>query len=184
MRIMRQFGPLVTLVLGIYLMFAAPFFHLNPPQLPAGMVGKSYTGGPLFVQGGGQCPRNYSSVRVVGGALPPGLYLSPAGQFAGAPVEPGRWEFVVRVENGCGWSDQPMTLEVIGSPVLLANPASLDFRVAPGQSTPPTWIQVSGNSPGQAYEVNSTAPWLRARARTGRTPGMGRHSPQTWWMWK
>ena len=66
-----------------------------------------------------------------------------------------------------------MTLEVIGSPVLLANPASLDFRVAPGQSTPPTWIQVSGNTPGQAYEVNSTAPWLRARARTGRTPGMG-----------
>ena len=159
--------------LSVIPVLAAPAFHLNPPRLPDAIVGKVYTGGPLVVEGGGQCPRNTPTVRVVTGALPPGMYLSPAGQFGGAPMEAGRYELVVRVENGCGWSDQLMTLEVTGAPILLANPAALEFRVSPGQAVSPSTIQVSSSSPDIAYSVESSAPWLRARPRLGRTPAAG-----------
>ena len=165
-------GPL-PLFLGLMPLFASPAFHVNPPRLPDGTMGKSYTGGPLVVEGGGQCPRNYLSVRVVGGALPPGMYLSGAGQFGGTPMEAGRYEFVVRVENGCGWSDQAMTLEVAGRPAMFATPAALEFRAALGQALAPSAVQISSNRDGVPYTVDSTAPWLRARARAGRTPGAG-----------
>ena len=154
-------------------LLSAPVFHVNPPKLPDAMAGKVYAGGPLVVQGGGQCPRNELSVRLVGGGLPPGMYLSAAGEFGGLPMEAGRYEFVVRVENGCGWSDQSMTLEVIGAPIMLANPAALEFRVVPGQAVAPAAIQVSSNREGQPYTVESSAPWLRARPRAGRTPSNG-----------
>ncbi len=152
---------------------SAPVFHVNQPRLPDAMAGKVYAGGPLVVQGGGQCPRNELSVRLVGGALPPGMYLSAAGEFGGLPMEAGRYEFVVRVENACGWSDQSMTLEVIGAPIMLANPAALEFRVIAGQAVAPAVIQVSSNRPGQPYTVDSSAPWVRARPRAGRTPSNG-----------
>ena len=159
--------------LGLIPLLASPAFHVNPPRLPDGLMGKSYTGGPLVVEGGGQCPRNYLSVRVVGGALPPGMYLSGAGQFGGTPMESGRFEFVVRVENGCGWSDQAMTLEIAGQPAMFATPTLLEFRVPLGQAIRPAAIQVSSNRDGIPYTVDSTAPWLRARARAGRTPAAG-----------
>jgi hypothetical protein len=171
--IMCTFGWLLPLCLGALPLLAAPVFHVNPPRLPDATVGKAYTGGPLLLQGGGECPRNIPSVRVVAGSLPSGIYLSPGGQFGGGPLEAGRFEFVVRVENGCGWSDQPMAIEVTGSPVLLANPAALEFRVAQGQAVAPASVQVSGNSPGIAYTAESEAAWVRARARAGRTPGVG-----------
>lgn len=170
MPLMRSLAIAALAVLGSFPLLSAPSFHVNPPQLAPATVGKAYTGGPLMVSGGGQCPRNYSSVRLVGGALPPGLYLSPAGDFVGAPMEPGRFEFVVRVENGCGWSDQMLTLEVAGAPILLANPSSLQFRILPGQRVAPAVLQVSANVPGTPYTVSSSAPWIRAQARAGRIP--------------
>lgn len=154
-------------------LFSAPVFHVNQPRLPDAMAGKVYAGGPLVVEGGGQCPRNQLWVRLVGGALPAGMYLSAAGQFGGLPMEAGSYEFVVRVENGCGWSDQALTLEVVGAPIMLANPAALEFRVAAGQPVAPAAIQVSSNRAGQPYTVDSSAPWLRARPRAGRTPASG-----------
>ena len=152
---------------------AAPVFHVNQPRLPDAMAGKVYAGGPLVVQGGGQCPRNELSVRLVGGGLPPGMYLSAAGEFGGLPMEAGRYEFVVRVENACGWSDQSMTLDVIGAPIMLANPAALEFRVIAGQSVAPAVVQVSSNRQGQPYTVDSSESWVRARPRAGRTPANG-----------
>ncbi len=159
--------------LGTVSLLAAPVFHVNPPRLPDGTLGKAYVGGPLVLQGGGECPRNVPLVRVVGGALPAGLYLTPAGQFGGAPAEPGRHEFIVRVENACGWSDQPMSIQVTGAPFLSATPASLAFRVAGGQPVAPVSIQIASNCPDVAYSVESRTPWLRARARSGRTPPPG-----------
>ena len=165
-------GPLLFCLSSLSL-FSAPVFHVNQPRLPDAMVGKVYAGGPLVVEGGGQCPRNQLWVRLVGGTLPAGMYLSAAGQFGGLPMEAGNYEFVVRVENGCGWSDQSMTLEVVGAPIMLANPAALEFRVIAGQLVAPAAIQVSSNRAGQPYTVETSAPWLRARPRAGRTPASG-----------
>ena len=169
---MQKFVAPLALFLGVLSAPAAPVFHVNPPRLPDATVGKVYAGGPLLLQGGGQCPRNLPSVRVVAGSLPGGMYLSAAGEFGGAPSEGGRYEFVVRVENGCGWSDQPLTIEVAGPPMVFANPAALEFRVAPGQAVAPSSIQVSSTTAGLAYTAESTAPWVRVRPRMGRTPGV------------
>jgi hypothetical protein len=170
---MRKLSCGVAVWMGWLPGLAAPVFHLNPPRLPDAAVGREYTGGPLLVQGGGQCPNNAPSVRLVGGALPRGIYLSPAGQFGGAPSELGRFDFVVRVQNGCGWSDQAMTIEVGGPALLLANPAALEFRVARGQAVPPETVQISSNISGLAYTVDSSVAWVRARAKSGRTPASG-----------
>ena len=170
---MQRLAAGVLVWLGCSSGLAAPVFHLNPPRLPDATVGRAYTGGPLMVQGGGQCPTNVPSVRVVAGALPRGMYLSAGGEFGGAPAEAGRYEFIVRVQNGCGWSDQPMMLDVAGPALVLANPAALEFRVVPGQAVAPETIQVSSNVTGVAYTVDSSAPWLRARPKAGRTPAAG-----------
>lgn len=173
MRTMRKFPWPLLLCLGTLPVWANPVFHLNPSSLPAATLGKAYIGGPLVLQGGGECPRNVPLVRVVGGSLPAGIYLTPAGQFGGAPAEAGRHEFIVRVENACGWSDQPMSIDVTGAPFFSATPTSLAFRVMAGQTAAPASLQIAGNSPGLAYTVESATPWLRARARNGLTPPAG-----------
>ena len=50
---------------------------------------------------GGTTPYNWS---VVGGSLPPGLYLSPDGELSGTPTSAGTWQFTAQVTDAANGS--------------------------------------------------------------------------------
>lgn len=148
---------------------------ITPNRLPLATLGKAYAGGPLVAYGGGPCPQNSISMRVVAGTLPDGLTLTPSGNFYGVAQSPGMYQFVVRAENACSWVDREFTLEVGGAAAIQVNPSALEFRVTEGQPLPGNVsLRVSSNPPGQAYTLEpSGADWMEARSRGGATPGRG-----------
>jgi len=153
----------------------AAAIDLTPNRLPPATLGKPYQGGPLVAYGGGPCPRNSISMRVVAGELPEGLTLTPSGNFFGAAQSPGTYQFVVRAENACSWADREFTLEVGGAPFLQVNPSALEFRVSQGQPLEGSvTLRVCSNPQGVAYTLEpSGAAWIEARARGGATPPPG-----------
>lgn len=67
-----------------------------PPFLcPAGIVGTPYA---VQLIGRGSC-EPYFRFTVLGGALPPGISLSPGGLLSGTPARAGSWRFRVRVQD-------------------------------------------------------------------------------------
>lgn len=86
---------------------AGPYFTISP-TLPAGVRGESYSTLLASARGTGQVTNS-----VVGGALPPGLSLSPAGLLSGTPAVAGSFSFTVRATDGAGLSaDQSFVLQV------------------------------------------------------------------------
>jgi hypothetical protein len=118
------------------------------------------------------CPRNLVSLKIIGGMLPPGIEFDASGYFQGTPVEPGRYTFVVRASNDCGFSDHQIALEVAGAPVLAVHPQAIEYTVLFGQQAlETTHLRVSSDPPDLAYSVDiPKLTWLRYHAEAGRTP--------------
>jgi hypothetical protein len=75
-----------------------PAIILSPTTLPPGMVGFFYS--QTITASGGTAPYTFS---IAGGALPPGLSLSPAtGVISGTPQAPGLFNFTVRATDAVG----------------------------------------------------------------------------------
>jgi YD repeat-containing protein len=74
------------------------------PSLPAGVVGGTYANLPL-ISSGGSAP---VLVAVTGGALPPGLVLSPSGTISGTPTEAGQywWEVTATDSSGAATTER------------------------------------------------------------------------------
>jgi hypothetical protein len=114
-------------------------------------------------------------VAVVGGGLPPGLTLSPAGFFSGEPLREGVYRFTVRAANACESMLREFVLRVDGPALLRVDPDGLSFCYRPGDPPPAAQVaRVSANWDGLAYRVEvEGAPWLSARPLRGRTPREG-----------
>lgn len=95
----------------LYLQAAAPGSG-SPVSLPEGTVGAAYV--QTLRAGGGtcsswpntlpaSCPKGvwppYGNWTVTGGAIPPGLALSPDGALSGAPTQAGAFTFTVETTN-------------------------------------------------------------------------------------
>lgn len=147
---------------------------IQPPQLPPALIGREYSGGPLFAPTP-TCAPHGTVWSVAGGQLPPGLTLSPSGSLAGSATQPGAWRFLVRVDAGCGAIDKEYVLEAIPAPVLDVRPAELRLSTVLGRAAPqPFALRVAGNQPGLAYSVRTDgSPWLAVRQRAGALPAAG-----------
>jgi hypothetical protein len=115
------------------------------------------------------------ATRIVDGALPPGVELSPRGTFDGVPTTPGTFEFTVEISDGCSARRQQRRLRVVPAPILLAEAESLEFHCPQG-ALPFSGglVRVSGSAPGHPYSVDlvfpEDKPWLAASLREGRIP--------------
>jgi hypothetical protein len=69
---------------------------------------------------------------VTEGHLPDGLALDPGGLLSGTPTDPGASHFTVAASNGEGGDiEQPLTLQVVGSPLLqLGDPGTITSTTA------------------------------------------------------
>src|SRR5215475_12411711 len=94
-------------------------------ELPVAVLNRPYGAEPLTVSGGGQCTENGPSFRVIAGALPDGLRLTPAGYWEGIPKTEGIYWFTVRVANSCQATSRVYSLRVDGMPILVASEQSL-----------------------------------------------------------
>lgn len=147
---------------------------IEPAELPLAITARDYSAGPLTITGGSRCPRQVSMVQIVGGELPPGLTLTPAGYFRGTPSEPGTYQFIVRAANDCEAVQQEYTIEVSGAPVLAVEPASVSLAVPHGSPAleDPIVVQVRSSWNGTSYSASvGDASWLRAIPVRGTTPG-------------
>jgi hypothetical protein len=146
---------------------------IEPSELPKAITGREYAAGPLTITGGSRCTRQMTMVRVTGGELPPGVELTQGGYFRGAPLEAGKYSFIVRAANECEAIQQEYAIEVTGAPVLTVEPASVNLSV--GQGSPaledPIVVQVRSSWNGTAYTANiGDASWVRAIPVRGATP--------------
>ena len=73
-----------------------PTITINPPTLPNGFVGKSYS--QQLTQTGGLNPISFGFT----GTLPTGLTLSNSGLLSGTPTVTGTFNFMVQVTDGNG----------------------------------------------------------------------------------
>ncbi|HEX9885019.1 MAG TPA: putative Ig domain-containing protein, partial [Longimicrobiales bacterium] len=78
------------------------------PELQPGFRGEAYEA-QLVATGGAGDP----SWSVGGGALPPGISLSPSGTLAGVPTAGGSFDFTVRAQGAGQAPTLPLTLEVL-----------------------------------------------------------------------
>ncbi len=67
-----------------------PVITILPTSLPGAALGVPYS--QLISASGGTAPYTFT---VSAGAVPPGLFLSPAGQLAGLPTTPGNFNFTI-----------------------------------------------------------------------------------------
>src|ERR1035441_7196869 len=138
----------------------------NPPNLPAGFAGTSYSQALTAEQYGP--PFTWS---LTGGTLPPGLALSSSGVISGLPVAAGTSMFSILVcyggtpcVDGASGASRIFTLTILpGPPRLAVTPAALPSgrpsaplndstysqNLAAGGGVPPyTWSLTSGTLPG------------------------------------
>ncbi|MBM3814383.1 MAG: hypothetical protein FJW20_22395 [Acidimicrobiia bacterium] len=143
-----------------------------PAHLPPATLGKNYSAGPLTINGGGACTQNFVAFEIAAGHLPPGVSLSRAGYFSGAPAESGAFSFLLRASNNCSATLQPYHLRVEGAPMLIVTPSQLEVEYLPGGPAPqPLHIRVASTHAGLPYRVQApTWPWLSLRQRSGVTP--------------
>ena len=86
----------------------APAVSVPVLPLPTAWVANDYAGAVTAV--GGSAPITWS---IVGGAPPPGVSLSPAGELSGVPTTPGTYDFVARAFDQRGRSaTQTLTIAV------------------------------------------------------------------------
>ncbi|MDX2033142.1 MAG: putative Ig domain-containing protein [Blastocatellia bacterium] len=144
-----------------------PTITINPPSLPNGTVGATYS--QNLTSNGGQGPYEFG---IQTGSLPPGLTITSAGTIAGTPTQAGSFSFIARTRdaNGCV-SSKPLTL-VVGCPTITIGTAALPTGVV-GEIYPHA-LTVSGGQPPYEFAIESGAlpPGLAmsAAGKFGGTP--------------
>src|SRR5581483_3552187 len=128
----------------------------------------------LAAYGAARCPAGDVSFSVEGD-LPPGLGMTGLGQITGVPAKIGVYTFLVRAADSCSAIIKPLRIFVTGAPILIVPAATLEFRVPRGGPAPePQAVSVSSNWPDLPYYIEySDVHWLRAVARSARTPKQG-----------
>ena len=96
---------------------AVPVF-VTPSNLPTGTAGVAYVAVQIEATGA-------TAYSVVGGALPGGLDLSPAGLLDGTPGAAGLYNFIVRATNASGHAERTFNLDVVGA---YTNPPAFTVR--------------------------------------------------------
>ena len=114
-------------------------------ELPRGVIGDPYS---YSFHTTGQAPG--PEFKVSAGHLPAGLELTQDGQLTGTPTTAGNFNFTVTASNGVtGDSSQAASLEVVGTPVLGADPAqgitstsaSLSAKINPRNLPAQAWFE-------------------------------------------
>ncbi|MDX2150168.1 MAG: Ig domain-containing protein, partial [Bryobacteraceae bacterium] len=79
-------------------------------NLPAGRVGRSYSGA-IRLEGGG-----VAIFDLTGGSLPPGLSLLPDGNITGTPTSAGTFNFSVRAGSGTASDSRSFSIQILPPP--------------------------------------------------------------------
>jgi hypothetical protein len=164
------------LILGTGLLFAARAdLEILTADLPPAIVGRPYNPEPLIVGGGGACPMNNPSFRILWGDLPAGVRLSAAGYFSGVPRRTGTYPLLIQAASDCARVRREFTLTVGAAPILFLTPAELTIRYRAGGPPPASGTLLVTSSWGDlAYAVDASgADWLSLRPLNGRTPVPG-----------
>jgi hypothetical protein len=145
--------------------------------LPDALLNRSYSPEPTWERVSTRCAMPIPTTRVVAGELPPGLSLSPRGDFNGVPTVPGTYSFTVELSDGCSRRLEQRQLRVMPPPILVAEADVTDFHCPQGSPAFPAGIvRVSGSAPGRAYSVDvlsDDAKWLEATMTAGALPAEG-----------
>jgi large repetitive protein len=110
--------------------------------LPGAEGGKAYS--TLLIATGGAPPYTYE---LVGGSLPTGLVLSPAGFIAGLPVDVGNFNFSVRVTDAASQTADKSFQIGVNSPTITLTPATLPQGKVGDVYTSTTFTASGGSAP-------------------------------------
>jgi Putative Ig domain len=170
---MRLVGILVvSAALGLVLVPSASAIRFTDDSfvVPEAVVGEDYS--HSFGGEGGCGPLLPYRFRVLGGALPPGLWLSDEGQLVGIPTQAGSWSFWLELSDedppSQPWclprkSERLFTVDVVGAlvvtteapPATLGRPYALVLSAEGGGGTR-TWSIASGELP-PGLELSSSS---------------------------
>jgi Putative Ig domain len=163
----------VTAALGLLLAPAASAIRFTDQSflVPEAVVGQDYS--HTFTGEGGCGPLLPYRFRVLGGALPPGLWLSDEGQLLGIPTQAGSWSFWLELSDedppSQPWcaprkSERLFTIDVVAAltiapetapPATLGTPYALALSAEGGNGTR-TWSLASGELP-PGLELSSSS---------------------------
>jgi len=131
-------------------------FVITTPDLPNGAVGQPYSASLQSI--GGVAPINYS-IAIGAGTLPPGINLSSAGVFSGAPTSPGFYEFVVQATDSPGATTPQVTSRLFSiyvAAVITISPSALPQAVVNVPFS--TQLSASGGTSPYFFEFNFQGP--------------------------
>jgi len=138
-----------------------------PPaiQLPPASHGKAYN---QSLTGPARVPQTWA---VTGGALPPGLHLSPAGVLSGAPTAAGNFAFTVRVTEIVG-----------GRPLVQTHAYVLRVQEAARTDTPQHIIPPTQTPQLAITTGNQLPPATQGKAYNDALAATGGKAPYHWSM--
>src|SRR5262245_25280443 len=154
-----------------------PTFTLAPDRLSRGFSGIPYQQSVTVSGGAGP----YQFV-LVGGALPPGISLSPSGLLSGTPATPGSYNFTlgaIELSAPCSGS-RAYTITIASCPTLTLDPPILPDG-ASGIAYSHT-LQVFGGRPPYSFIAKSALPAgmsLSANGVLSGTPTQAGYFPFT-----
>jgi hypothetical protein len=155
----------------------APLLLLLPQAygeaLPAAVVHQPYHH-QLVSPGSTGCTGYQPVFQLTGGSLPGGLKLHADGRIGGEPLRVEAGSMTVRISTPCSDRAEEWEWSIQGAPMVFVEPGELTLD----SRTTATTALVSASWPGLRYSVSMAdgtpiPPWLRVRARKGRTPPQG-----------
>jgi len=124
---------------------------VSPAELPPGNQGQPYRG-IQFRASGGTPPHQFS---IAGGALPPGLVVTPQGLLGGTPAQAGNFSVTVMATDQRGASGQRTYPVQIGAAVnITISPAEL-LRGQHASPYPQTQFIANGGQPPYTYSLTT-----------------------------
>ncbi|MEP7341208.1 MAG: putative Ig domain-containing protein, partial [Acidobacteriota bacterium] len=131
---------------------------ITTASFPNAQTGMSYT--QSLSASGGVPGYTWS---LIGGALPPGLYLNPTGSLTGAPTQPGSFSFslMVRDTNNSS-SSRSYTIQVSQSCSFGISPSTQNFPATGGSGV----LAVSVSS-GCAWTATASDAWITINTASG-----------------